>query len=343
MVYLAVDTGTSNTTVWLLKGNRVLGQVREPVGVRNACVGRDGSSLPEVLRDSFRQLRRQAGADPDFVLAAGMITSSLGLLEVPHVVAPAGLAELSRHVRMKAFPHISRLPFFFVPGVRIRPAPCRLGVVESTDVIRGEETEIMGLLAKKRYPSSWILLHLGSHTKAIEVDRRGRIARSVSTLSGECLDLFRTQTILATRLSRVDGAELKPKFLDRGNRCALRHGFSRALFMIRLLEENPGYGPAELYSFLLGASVATDLKAFDGLFREKGLPIVLSGHPALVTAWKQVLRRWNRSVMVEILRPDNRAAAFLEGLRRIVFASPPFWAYAGKTTAMRSAIKLQTK
>jgi 2-dehydro-3-deoxygalactonokinase len=336
VVYQAVDTGTSNTTVWLLKDDRILGQVREPVGVRNACIRRAGLSLPEVLRDSLRQLSQQAGVEPDFVLAAGMITSSLGLLELPHVVAPAGLKELSRSVRMEIFPHISPLPFFFVPGVRIRPAPCQLGVVENTDVIRGEETEIVGLLAQRAHPDSWVLLHLGSHTKAIHVDRKGRIVHSVTTLSGECLELFRTQTILATQLSDVDGAKLKPKFLDRGNQCALRHGISRALFMIRLLGENPEYGPAELYSFLLGASVATDLKAFDGLFREKTLHIVLSGHPALVTAWKQVLHRWNRSVTMEIIRPENRVAAFLTGLRRIVLASPSFRAF-------RVATELQMK
>lgn len=324
MVYLAVDTGATNTTVWLVHGRRILRQVRRPVGVRSTSISGSRAPLQQALRETLLSLAQKAPSPPRFVLAAGMLTSSLGLLEIPHVVAPADAAELSRHVRMKTLAEVSPVPFFFVPGVRIQRAPSQLDSLERTDIIRGEETEIVGLLARKNFSRPWLFLHLGSHAKAIRIDARGRIIRSTTTLSGECLHVLRTQTILANRLGTLKSARLAPQFFEKGYRYARRNGLLRALFMVRLLEDNIGHSPAELYSFLLGALVSCDLQAFErqGLLKPRGIRILLSGQAGLLTAWSLLLRR--RKHRITIVRLPERAAAFLAGLRTIVFASPVF-------------------
>ncbi len=329
MVYLAVDTGTTNTTVWLLQDDRVIAQLREPVGARLSAFGDDSRKLAEVLRECFHQLSRKTGQCPSFVLAAGMITSSLGLLEVPHVLAPADSKTLSLHVRRKTLPQITNVPFFFVPGVRIHPFPARLGSVEMADVIRGEETEIMGLLSEKPDPAPWVLLHLGSHTKAIEIDRGGRIVRGVSTLGGECLELLRTRTVLARRLGQLgEVPALRPRLVRRGAECAAEHGLLRAAFMVRLLEENPTYAAQDLYSFLIGAVIGTDYKALATLFKAKKSRVLLSGHSLLMQAWREILRQLDRNLPVIILPPEGRTDAFLKGLREIVFVSPVYQQFA---------------
>ncbi len=324
MVYLAVDTGTTNTSIWLVENRRILHQMRQPVGVRNASITGDRSLLHRTLRQAIGCLAKAAPSPPRFVLAAGMITSPLGLFEVRHVVAPAGAGQLAQRVRMKIFGEITPLPFFFVPGVRINRAPCALESVDRTDIIRGEETEIVGLLAKKHQDKPCLFLHLGSHAKAIQIDAHGRIVRSTSTLSGECLHVLRTQTILASRLAHLKTGKLKERFFKRGMQCAKRYGLLRALFMVRLLEENPRYSAVELYSFLLGALLLSDLQAFEshGLLKSARNRILLSGQPDLLAAWSLMLRKRNHNI--EIVRPPERVAAFLEGLRRIVFASPAF-------------------
>ncbi len=322
--YFAIDCGTTNTSVFLLSGGKIVDSVQQPVGVRNTSIGLDRSPLYEALRASLDKLARKPPSEPRFILAAGMITSSLGLWEVPHVVAPAGIETLSKHVQRKAFPQISPLPFFFVPGVRVNSPPCTLENVHSTDIIRGEETEIIGHVIRCRPRRSWLFLHLGSHTKAIVVDARGRITRSTTTLSGECLYALRTQTILAKRLGRPPGSNLEKRFFYQGALCAQHHGFLRTLFMIRLLEENRSYPTKALYSFLLGAILFNDLKAFHNrriLNRQTGL-VVLSGHPTLSKAWRLMLKK--RGLRTEELGQGERVAGFLTGLQAIVFSSKPF-------------------
>jgi 2-dehydro-3-deoxygalactonokinase len=286
-----------------------------------------------MLRRAFLSLTRKAPSPPRFVLGAGMITSSLGLVEVPHVLAPAGAEKLSQCVRMKTFPEVSPLPFFLVPGVRIQRAPCQLGSAERADIIRGEETEIVGLLGPRNPGKPWLFVHLGSHAKAIQIDGRGRIIKSTSTLSGECLHVLRTQTILASRLARLKSRRLNERFFFQGARYAKRSGLLRTLFMVRLLEENPRYRPADLYSFLVGALLRSDLHAFEsqGLLNSPNNSILLSGNPDLLAAWSLMLRKRRRDV--QIVSPQERIAAFLEGLRRIVFTSPPFRRFAARERA----------
>src|SRR5215470_11139199 len=99
-----VDAGTTNTRVWLTAGDRVIARARAGVGVRDTA--RDGSS--SRLRDALRELIDRVRVDardqgfaqsPVCVIAAGMITSPLGLAEVPHVPTPAGLNELAAATR----------------------------------------------------------------------------------------------------------------------------------------------------------------------------------------------------------------------------------------------------
>jgi 2-dehydro-3-deoxygalactonokinase len=327
VVYFVVDAGTTNTTVWLMEESRVLRQLSQPVGARNTSIAGNRLQLKSALQNALLSLAKGVPSPPRFILAAGMITSSSGFLEVPHVLAPAGADELAQRVVMKTFRAISPLPFFLVPGVRVNPAPCELASVECTDIIRGEETEIVGLLARRERAlpvKPWLFLHLGSHAKAIQVDAEGRIVNSVSTLSGECLQVLRTQTILASRLAHLKPAKLHERFFQQGCRCTRRHGLLRALFMVRLLEENRHHTQAQLYSFLLGSLLVCDLQAFEshGLLNSRSSRILLSGRPDLQLAWKLLLRK--RAHEVVVVDPRTRVSAFLAGLRKIVFASPAF-------------------
>jgi 2-dehydro-3-deoxygalactonokinase len=322
LIYFALDSGTTNTTVWLMQDDRIVCESRLAVGVRQTSIRGNRQLLETALRHAFHSLSKQAPSPPTCVLAAGMLTSRLGFWEVPHVPAPAGLSELSKNIQKKTFTRVSPLPFFLVPGVRVGRRPCGLSNVADADVIRGEETEIVGFQAsaQTRGPRTpWVLLHVGSHSKAIAVDAQGRIVRSASTLSGEALHALRTYTILASGLRDLKSPKLKKRFFEKGIQSTERYGLTRSLFMTRLLEGNTRVGQPELYSFLLGSILASDLRAFRSFGLLAGrIKIVLTGQPNLQTAWKLMLRK---STNVKIVTPKMRARIFLAGLRRIVSAS----------------------
>src|SRR2546423_2225518 len=109
-----------------MEDGRILRESKQPVGVRQTSIRGNRDLLESTLRGTFRSLSRRAPSPPRFVLAAGMLTSQLGLLEAPHVLAPAGVGKLAEHVRMKSFARLRPLPFFSVPGARVGRGPCEL-------------------------------------------------------------------------------------------------------------------------------------------------------------------------------------------------------------------------
>lgn len=79
-------------------------------------------------------------------MASGMITADVGLVEVPHVTAPAGLEELSASLAPVLVPDVCPLPIHFIPGVKNRVSGVSLETFEAMDIMRGEEVEACALI-----------------------------------------------------------------------------------------------------------------------------------------------------------------------------------------------------
>jgi 2-dehydro-3-deoxygalactonokinase len=321
---ICVDAGTTNTRVWLTAGDRVIARSRAGVGVRDTA--RDGSS--ERLRAALRELIhevRGAACDqgfeqaPECVIAAGMITSPLGLAEVPHVQTPAGLNELAAATRQYRFPEITDLPIRLIPGARSGPRPCDPETAGATDVMRGEETLLIGLHALERVAPQCTLLNLGSHWKAIEFDQYARIASSFTSMTGELIHTTQTQTILASSVPQSRPSVIDQTWLEAGMREHRRSGLARALFCVRLLEQGSDGSPEQRLSFLIGAFLASDMDAMvsRGVF-DSDRAVVITGGGVIAEAWRGALAQ--NSIRAFTLDDSDVENATLAGLRRVFSA-----------------------
>lgn len=317
---LYVDMGTTNTRVWLTFGERVLSREQTMAGVRDTA--RDGSParIRSALRDMIALLRAQhAAAQPSCIVAAGMITSPLGLAEVPHIPAPAGLRQLAAAVRRHRFDDIADLPVLLVPGVRCGPSRYDVADVAGADMMRGEETLCVGLIAGGQLAAGSTLLNLGSHWKAISIDAGGRIAGSVTSLSGELIHAAQTQTILASSVSAGRPETFDQEWFDAGVREQRRSGLARALFCVRLLDQSGQATADQRLAFLTGAFVGADL---DALVKRQVLqisrPVVIAGAAALARAWRSALA--TASIRATALAEEDVERGLLKGLRCIAIA-----------------------
>lgn len=311
---ICVDTGTTNTRVWLIRGDEVLATARAGVGVRDTA--REGSPalLHNALRESIARVRESTTDPPLAVIAAGMITSPLGLREVPHLPAPVGLHDLAANVVSCRFPEITDLPIWLVPGVRSGPAECDRDSIGETDVMRGEETLCLGLAQMGLLPPGSTLLNLGSHWKLITLDSQSRIAGSLTSMSGELIHAAQTQTILAGSVPQTKPERIDSSWLRAGMREHRNSGLARALFCVRLLEQRGESSPEERLSFLIGAFLAADLDAM--LSRRLLIPecsVSIAGGEALATAWKEALAE--QAITAQVLRETEIEWGLLTGLR----------------------------
>jgi 2-dehydro-3-deoxygalactonokinase len=314
--------GTTNTRVWAVRGPDILARAQASVGVRDTA--RDGSParMRAALREAIEKARQQASAvdagfTPAYVAAAGMITSPLGLLEIPHIAAPAGAVELAAALRQCQFPDVCELPFIFVPGIRFGPRRGSLDVIVESDVMRGEETLCVGLAALGLARPPATILNIGSHWKAIHMDAQRRIHSSVTSLSGELIHAAQTQTILASAVPHDKPLSIDLAWCEAGMREQRRSGLPRALFCVRLLEMGSDCSPEERLSFLVGVFVAADLDALLG--REMlgpGSPVLICGGGAVAEAWRHALDKV--AIQAFTLHQDEIERALLAGLRSIV-------------------------
>jgi 2-dehydro-3-deoxygalactonokinase len=319
MDYLAVDSGTTHSRVWLVRDLKVLNKRQVAVGVRNTAIDGNTRALTAGIHQAISELRDSAGsrAAPQLVIAAGMITSNLGIHEVKHVEAPVGIDDLAAKIEERVFPEITDLPFYFVPGVRSGPVEATLNNLNSIDIVRGEETEVMGALLQLQMAGPLLYIHLGSHTKLIKVDGLNRIAGGRSTLAGELLQTVRTHTILKDSLPNYFADVPNMECLNQGWDHAKKYGFFRALYLVRVLQLNSRRSKGCILSFFLGAMLSEEFRCLDSLLKESTpAKFILSGLPYLQRAWKHFLARQKRAVYA--LSADQTEAFFLAGLYEIL-------------------------
>jgi 2-dehydro-3-deoxygalactonokinase len=316
--FIAIDAGTTTSRAWLVQNGAVLAAATVSVGVRDTARDGHAGQLCEAIRDLVATIRCQSTARPRLIAAAGMITSTLGLKELIHQDAPAGLAEIAAGSVELRLPEISDLPIVLFPGVR-SGAWFQDEDIESTDLMRGEETLCLGL-AGQRPGQPLTVLNLGSHWKAIQVNARGQITGSWTTLSGEMLHAVMMQTILASAVPSGRPESLDPHWCQRGGEMFRRHGLSRTLFAVRLWEVQAAdrVTSQQRLAFLVGAFAAEGLDVFRRAGCLASGRVLLVGSGGIAEAWQHMLEQSGLSV--EIIDGDAAANAFVAGIGRLLVA-----------------------
>jgi 2-dehydro-3-deoxygalactonokinase len=323
---ILIDGGTTNTRAWLVSEGRTWVAETVMIGVRDAA--RDGgqtrfaAGVRELLERVRRRAREAGAPEPGCVVAAGMITSGLGLAEVPHVAAPAGIRDLVGGAIWIEAPEVTDLPILLVPGVRTGPLRAEPESIGAADVMRGEETLCAGLLATGLLAPAGVLYNLGSHWKLVTTDDEGRIAGSRTSMTGELVHATQNETILAAAVPPRRPEAIDARWFAAGMSEAEGSGLARALFCVRLLHQRCDGSEEQRLSFLLGAYAAADL---DPLVRSRvfrsGIPLVISGRDPLATAVRDVLQA--RSLDARVLSPSQIEEGMIAGLSRIAAAAMP--------------------
>ena len=141
---------------------------------------RDGDFAGVLTREVGAWLAAEPGLP---VIASGMIGSRQGWLEAPYCACPAGSAEIAAAL----VPHPARPGLHFVPGLSW------VGPDGVPDVIRGEETQILGEVGDS--PGRRLLVLPGTHSKWALVED-GAITWFATFMTGELFAVLKAHSIL---------------------------------------------------------------------------------------------------------------------------------------------------
>ncbi|MBQ7487680.1 MAG: 2-dehydro-3-deoxygalactonokinase, partial [Clostridia bacterium] len=189
MNLLIIDGGTTNLRVHLLDADshRLIDTRKTDGGVRFTAIDGHNGRLVELLRTTIHDLLDANGYAPESVsrcIAYGMITSGMGLLEIPHLPAPVSAADLAKAMVTHVFPDICPFPISFIPGVRNFAGAVSSANCAQMDMMRGEETESTGLFDLLKPSGECIFVLPGSHNKFVRMSADGKILGCMTSISG---------------------------------------------------------------------------------------------------------------------------------------------------------------
>lgn len=261
---VTIDTGTTNTRAVLWQNNQVIAKDFEPVGVRETSITGSKQRLKNAIKKAIATVLEESKIKDHsqvIAIASGMITSELGLAEIPHLVAPVSIVDLSKHLVKKNIPDVFDQPIWFIPGVKNFVNNLTSKNITEMDVMRGEEVEVFGALEWLNIKGSCVLILPGSHTKIIKVDDQQRIRGSLTSMTGELIELLTKNSILAETVEEDFTDSLDETALKSGARSCSEKGLGQAAFSVRLLGMFTNYTRNQLANYLLGTVLENDIQA----------------------------------------------------------------------------------
>jgi 2-dehydro-3-deoxygalactonokinase len=234
---ISVDWGTSSFRAYLADASGAeLDAIPEGKGALTLQAGEHEAYIAGRL-EAWRA--RYPGLP---VVASGMVGARQGWLEAPYVACPAGAAEIASATVMAP------------GGVRILPGMSCLDARGAPDVMRGEETQILGA------GGDGVFVLPGTHSKWARVER-GRIVTFSTYMTGEVFAVLKTHSVLGRMMTEPREGEGFSLGLDAAR--ALEHpgDLLHAAFMARTFGLFGAVASDQLAEYLSGLLIGAEILA----------------------------------------------------------------------------------
>ncbi len=271
---IALDWGTTSLRAYAIDAaGQVLEKKSAPLGILKIPDKNFDAAFEEIcgswLNDGLAGWPRASAApvqDGLGLLACGMIGSRQGWLEAPYVPCPASIDHLAQKFVSLTTKKGRRVAI--VPGVSTENSA---GV---PDVIRGEETQIIGALTPARMQSLFVLP--GTHSKWVSVEKN-RITQFATFMTGEIFAVLCEHSILGrTMKGAADDVHCFKQGYDYAMNENVNHaGLLQQLFSARtlaLFDRLPAEG---LHAYLSGLLIGSEIRgALETFGHASGITII---------------------------------------------------------------------
>ncbi|QNR98291.1 2-dehydro-3-deoxygalactonokinase [Stenotrophomonas sp. 169] len=238
---IAVDWGSSSLRAFRVESD---GRVRETRRTDQGLL-HVGGRFADVLGQLID------GWDDALVVLAGMVGSRQGWQEVPYVQAPVGLQDIAAGMRLLDGDAMPGRALWLVPGVSCFDAH------QVPDVMRGEETQLCGLLPTLGAGSHHVLLP-GTHSKHVRIVD-GRIEGFSTFMTGEVFAVLRQHSLLGRMM--VDAPHDDAAFADGMSMASRGDALLHHLFSVRTRALFDQLAPEQLTSYLSGLLIGHEVQS----------------------------------------------------------------------------------
>lgn len=257
LYFLSCDWGTTSFRLKLVDNQtgKVTAEFKDQDGIKtinSRWLKYDGrlnrtdfflSHLQNKISYLIKRTSEETGSLP--IVLSGMASSSIGIKELPYASLPVSLIDTDLYIdEIKASDQLPH-DLYLVSGLQT-----------DDDIMRGEETQIIGL-AEKHAINNGVYLLPGTHSKHVFV--RNNILQDFKTyLTGELFELLATDSILANSVHKSSGFKNKTAF-HRGIDASQEANLLHALFKVRSSDILDGSDPVDNYEYLSGLLIGSEL------------------------------------------------------------------------------------
>ena len=319
---LGCDWGTSSFRLRLIQlpDCAVLGEVFSSDGIAPTYTAWQASGVERKaffqsqLKKQIGQLAQQTGVAlyGIHIVISGMASSTIGLCEVPYAQVPFDLSgSQAVTVRLDAtedFPH----PILLISGVRTEH-----------DVMRGEETQLIGLAESLNFsaPPEAILILPGTHSKHLFI-QKNQLVDIQTFMTGEVYSLLSTHSILKDSVETSDSPTLseheKEAFL-LGVRASASKGILKGLFGVRTNQLFQKLDKKENALYLSGLLIGSELSH---LYTDTHSPLILCSGSILFDPYHLAMQELALTERTRVLPAPMLDQATVAGQVRIFQNQP---------------------
>jgi 2-dehydro-3-deoxygalactonokinase len=272
---IAIDWGTSSFRGYLTTS---AGDMLDAFANGKGILHCGTQGFEAVLEESVGKWMDQYPQAP--IIACGMIASRQGWIEAPYLKCPAGLAEFAQQLISLDLKRGRKI--WFVPGAMYRSES------NIPDVMRGEETQILGRVGRDQKRFSFVMP--GTHSKWVVVEK-GKLSWFTTFMTGEIFAILLNHSILGRLIEEgPHDSRAFQKGLSVAKQAAQKgQGVMNRLFSVRSLglfnEISSTSLKAYLSGILIGAEVAeATLEMIDKV------NVQLIGDKQLIQFYQEALR-----------------------------------------------------
>ncbi|MEZ5044564.1 MAG: 2-dehydro-3-deoxygalactonokinase [Saprospiraceae bacterium] len=308
MKILSCDWGTSNFRLYLIESengaclhqlstNDGIGPLMAKKDKEEAALGYFLNHLKAQIAIIVQSTSTNLQGIP--VLISGMASSSIGMKELAYAKLPFRISG-------------EDLVWEKIPSTINMPHDIYLlsGLASENDVMRGEETQLVGMQNQFSFNQSVFLLP-GTHSKHIYIENK-KVTQFSTFMTGELFHISATHSILShtVQASAIEHADAMAAFKN-GVHLAKEKNYLEALFKVRTNTLLQGLAPQLNYCFLSGLHIGYELKTLIHLPR--ACQIIICGGAQLSLLYRVALDQFDLQNQSDVIPAATASMATVFG------------------------------
>lgn len=310
--FLSCDWGTSFFRLRLIQFERlnVIAEEKNDRGIANtfrqwkdegAVAEKRRAFFQAVISENIQILSKRLDLDLTGipVIISGMISSSIGMIELPYKETPAAIDGSDLSIKKLAIEEGDH-EFIIVSGIKT-----------DRDVIRGEETKVVGCaFFLPDTKSEKLLIFTGTHPKHVTIQNQ-HIVNIKTYMTGEFFSLLGNYSVLAASIKATKDfyKQANQESFEAGVKDSLNSNLLHSAFWVRTNDILRNIPAENNFYYLSGLLIGTELK---GLLNYE-FPVYLCGGVDLIPYYKLACETLGITVAMQI----DADEALLKGQKQL--------------------------